>query len=370
MAAPRLAAGALLAAAAHLLAAPAAAQFPEPVKPRGDDPFFLPPGAPDDPRVAPARPNDTPPPTSTAGASRSAAPSEPPAVEPPPPADAARLGPKFSSWQIDGTVTGGVYFISESAIDLDGARASASLAVTRFLKPVLRDDAPISLQPFLQRAGSVSLSLIGGGFVTDDPFARDRTDLYVGPRLGADVYLAHFLALTASGSYYFDALDDVGVRQRTHGLAASAGVGLRIRDVRLDVAYTARDNDIDGTFETYRWGPVSATLFAVFDRRLALTLAGSAFEGGGSASATAGYYATNRLGLFLSGGGEAGGHYVGGVHHDQVYGNAGIQYWAAGVVRVGVSYTLTHNHVPRQPEFMNPADELTNALEVGVSVRF
>jgi hypothetical protein len=261
-------------------------------------------------------------------------------------------------WQLDASLSGSVFSVHENPPpdsivvppDLSGNRASGSLEAIRFLAPVVDDDAPRSLQPFLQRAGELYLSAGGGGFVTRNPGAPvDRTDSNLGLGLGMDVYLSRYFALTAGLGYGYDVLHDVGVDQATHSFSAHGGFGIRAGDARFDASYTFSANDVGGSFDPLRWGSVEITAYAVFDRRFTLNVWGVALQSGGGGGGEVGYYATRDFGFWMGAFGERGKLYTNDLVLNRYGGHAGLSYWFTPRLRLGVTYNLTIDDVPEQP---------------------
>jgi hypothetical protein len=300
----------------------------------------------------------------------------PPAVLPPPRADAR--------WQLDATLSGDVYSIHPSQAptsdsDASGKRAAGSLELTRFLTPVVDDDAPRSLQPFLQRAGALSVSIGGSGFDTQYPFnalsaQNDRTDAHFGTSLGLDVYVTRVFALTAGLGYGYDVLHDPSLftPQTSHSFSAGAGFGLRGGDTRFDLAYAFSATSVNGTFAPLRWGTLEGTLYTVFDRRFSLGLWGLGLQSGGGGGLDLGFYTTKDFGVFLGGLGEHGELYQDSLVLNRYSGYAGASYWVVPQVRLSGYYTFTANDVPGQvgPDVMTSGSlELDHQIQLRASFR-
>lgn len=302
-------------------------------------------------------------------------------VLPPPPAEPQALTAqppsplRASLWQLDATLLGGLYSIDHDDSrrpDQQGYRASGRLQGTRFLGPVVDDGAPRSLQPFLQRAGSLSLSVGGRGFVTRNAFRlQNRTDAALSAGVSCNVYVARFLALTGGLGYGYDTLHDVQLSNRTHSVAASAGLGLRLDDVRFDVAYSFAAATTNGTFVPLRWGSLALGLYIVLARRLTLNFHGSVTPDGGTGGLDLGLYLTRALGLFLGGSGGSV-HFLSGVTGSQYGGNAGLSYWVSSAARLSAYYQLSGIHVPSQQAMAESIgyNEIQHAVSLGLTLRF
>jgi hypothetical protein len=228
---------------------------------------------------------------------------------------------------------------------------AGDLQVTRYLAPVVDDDAPRSLQPFLQRASVLYADVGGSGFLTWNPGGgENRTDAQVGATLGLDIYVLRQLALTAAFGYGYDVLQDFGVDDATHSFSGSAGLGLRFGDVRIDASYTFFANDTNGSFAPLRWGEVNLAVFAVIDRVLTVRPWGELIQQGGGGGVDLGAYPTRNFGVFLSGFALHGQLYMDDTLVNRYGGSAGVSYWVAPRVRVGAYYQLTVNVGPLQAD--------------------
>jgi hypothetical protein len=281
---------------------------------------------------------------------------------------------RASRWQIDASLFGSVYSLHYPGADLDvhGNRASGSLSATRFLAPVVDDAAPRSLQPFLQRASALYASVGGYGFVTRPPFGgQNRADAGLGAGAGLDVHVTPVVAVTGGLRYGYDVLDDVSQSDKTHSFSASAGLGLRVDDVRFDVSYTFSASDTNGTFAPLRWGAVGLTFFAVLARKFTLNLQGNVNQEGGSGGVDLGLYVDKNLGLFLGGfGGRS--RYLDGVAVIQYGGDAGLSAWITPAARLSAYYQLTVSDVPVQDTARGVLgySEAQHGLSLGLALRF
>ena len=241
-------------------------------------------------------------------------------------------------------------------VDQSGARGLGTLQLTRYFAPLVDDDAPWSLQPFLQRASVVYGSVSGGGFATRIPTpgsaftSTTRTDANVGARFGVDAYVTPAFALTGALGYGYDVLHDGSsrVNQHAHGFSASGGFGLRYLDVRFDVAYSFSASDADGSWSPLRWGTVLGSAYIVIDRRAYVNLWGRVLQSGGGGGVDLGLYPTQQLGLFASGYGERGELYSDPPVFNRAFADAGLSYWFTSRVRLAAYYEFTFNDEPSQ----------------------
>jgi hypothetical protein len=245
----------------------------------------------------------------------------------------------------------------------------AGLSLTRFLAPIVDDDAPHSLQAYLQRASAVSMSFDAGGFAGSIGFGNrkrnqeQRDDVDFGPTVGADVYLTPAFAVTAGFGYRYDVLNDTApfegrpatFTSKTHELSPSGGVALRLDDTRIDLDYAVRVNVAPGSFLVSgapsldpKWGTIALSIETVLNRRTDLDLTGEVFDGGAGCSASAEEYFTKTFGLFVGGFAYFGRRYNDGVSHNDYGGDVGLSWWAGPRLRLLFEYELAGVNVPAQ----------------------
>lgn len=291
---------------------------------------------------------------------------------PPAPID-ARNAP--ARWQINGGLSGSVYTIqygpdSNSGQDAHGNTGSIYLEPILFLTPVVDNDAPHSLQPFLQRTSEVYASISGGGFVTryaNVGFTRKSS--HAETNVGVDAYLTRNFALTGGFGYGYGVLHEDVTVNKQHSFSGSAGFGVRIGDARLDASYNFNAYDQDGTFAKLRWGAVGLRAYVVFAQSFALTLGGYVSDGGGGGSVDLGYYPTKDLGLFAGFLGQTFVYYTTDVRANRYTGSAGISYWVTPSLRFYWSYSLQVNDAPVQPFQPYEIHGTEHALSLNVLAR-
>lgn len=165
----------------------------------------------------------------------------------------AALGADPGAWgeaQVGGAFTYGS--ASGASIHTDSGFGSASIAA--FLHHRLRDDdAPLSLQPYLQRAGAIGASFSVSGFSTESPgYLEPYKGTTLGGTLSLDAYPGEIFSLWASAGFY---------RSETHGGSspspstelllprAEIGPGVRIGATRITVGYTYAPTISNGTYD-------------------------------------------------------------------------------------------------------------------------
>ena len=250
-----------------------------------------------------------------------------------------------------------------------GNRDSVYLAPLVFLSPVIDNDAPRSLQPFLQRTSTFSVSVSRGGFATRyGNGAFTRTYSSMGADVGVDTYLTRQFALTGRIGYAYGVLDDVIVN-KSHTFSGSAGFGVRFGDARLDASYSFDARNTDGTFAKLRWGAVGLRAYVVFARSFALGLSGNVRDGGGGGGVDLGYYPMKDLGLFLSAAGQTFVYYSPDIRASYYTGGAGISHWVTPGLRLYLTYALKLTHAPAQPLMSFESDEVEHTLSLNAILR-
>ena len=187
--------------------------------------------------------------------------------------------------------------------------AGAQLQLTLFIQRVRDDDAPLSLQPFLQRVARFTVAA-GAAVGFSYPFSEDErspsAQSFGGPMIhtSIDGYVGRYVYLAAGVGYQFEhRWSDASATDDLHEPSLDVAVGVRVGDVR--VAATA-----DGTYVSHNgdgifWGNVGLRAHAVSHRHIELDggaalLLYPAKNGrgfGASADLSATYWIKRRLGL-------------------------------------------------------------------------
>jgi hypothetical protein len=196
-----------------------------------------------------------------------------------------------------------------------------TVSVAAFVRqPLVDDDAPLSLQPFLQRASVVYLSTTGGAttpYQTEPyPFASHRE----GASAGFNLYLARSFALTASFGVLAE--DDhppsnggttPGLLSNWLVLPVSLGFGVRWEDVRFDLSYhvvPTHDGDDYPRWVPPYFGNLSVSGYLVTKQRVSFAVEVDAIRSGAVASGELHFYFNRRLSLFVGAWGGRGVLYV------------------------------------------------------------
>jgi hypothetical protein len=230
--------------------------------------------------------------------------------------------------------------VSTTGVDANAYAGDVSLAANVFFQPVVDDDAPLSLQPFLQRVSSLSLGVSGGGGSFDiTDYSEQRWS--AGANIGLDGYVHRNLALFMNWSV---SVLDVSVPtptglipmgSRTYRLPMNAGFGLRFADVRINLFYSIAPVAVNGSnFRQTFWYGVGASLFAVIDRRFVINARIDAADGGATAHAGLTVYLSRKLSV---GGGVSGGQ---SSTFSNAGGDLGVAYWFSRLLGVGFSYDV------------------------------
>ena len=224
--------------------------------------------------------------------------------------------------------------------------------LTIFGKRVIDDDAPVSLQPYLQRVnifhftagGSASSSLDSRGVVGSSSFGGGVTadaKIFLSPNL--------FLGLGFGVLQSTRAPNNFGQTSVTLRLPTGVNLGVRFFDAQLAVAYQidpAEPVPLNGgksSFSVPFWGNVSVSGFFVVRRRAALSARVSVEEGGASARVGVTGYFGRRLSLWadLYGGKSTLHDYGTPLPYGWLGGELGFFIWTNRMVGLGLSYSPT-----------------------------
>lgn len=249
-----------------------------------------------------------------------------------------------------------VFYPPEDSQPLDGHAGSGGgyLAATVFLRRLVDDGTPLSLQPFLQRVGGVHVSAYGSGYKSQ----LDRSGELLfegrgasgGGGLSLDAYVRRFLALTASFSAQYATVSSytadsaAGLPMNTSGttvaMSSALGVGLRVADTRIDLGYSVALNSFDGgAFTVPFWGGATAAVRTVIKQYVDLSLGVSVIDQGASGNVAFALYPDNNLSLFASVGYAHGILYTRvTTPQDRVFGSIGGSMWLSRRVAAILSY--------------------------------
>lgn len=252
--------------------------------------------------------------------SRQPAPSSP-AGDPSP----APAVPPSSRAQIDLSSSAGYTTFSPplgSPIHEDSLSGLGGFALTFYpSSPLIDTDAPLTLQPILERLTTLKLAASGGGFDTraarlGGPLAAERQGTSISTSFGADAYVTQSFIASASLGFAHFTTTDIGFATATAALRTSSqvpvslGIGGRFSDARINVGWNVVPTSADGTWKVPFWSGVSASLTTVFAREVELYVSASGINRGASASAFVGVYPLRQFGIFASIFAESGQLYL------------------------------------------------------------
>jgi hypothetical protein len=354
-----------------------------------------PPAAPP-PATVPEQPKIEAPPLASLPTGLVPPPEATPPPEPPPfeapglnelPADRARrAGQMTSDWDLAVGANGEISLLSypnpnTSATSL---RAGTAATLSRYLAPIIDDDAPRSLQPFLQRASVLSIGFGLSGFSTTTTSSNGvitsdlgkLTEIGLGPSLGANIYLTPAFALTAGFAYEYDVRTEsdreVAFGTKTHRLLPQAGFGIRFGDTRIDLQYRFEGDlvsDQEERLPPAQWGSIVLGVETVIDRTVDLNFGGQVFDAGAAGSASVTVYPTKNVGIFGGGSGCAGRKYFNNDDSHNDYGGfVGAAIWFAPRVRGTFEYQIGGTTVP-ESEDVGSYSELRNEIDVTFTFR-
>ena len=213
-----------------------------------------------------------------------------------------------------------------------------SFGLTLFGRRIVDDDAPPSLQPYLQRAAQLHVDGGGGGL----SFSRDASSSLAGNTrttgfadLNASGYLERFYAYLGIGAHY---LSQSSGQFTSLTLPIDVAAGVRFGDARLLLGYDITPARYgDGIFDVAFWGGVYARAYGVVGRRLSLGAGVAVREGGVAADGDATIYLARRLGV---GGNVFGSHgRVSALHYsyDEAGGGVSVDAWTGARFAVALA---------------------------------
>jgi hypothetical protein len=242
-----------------------------------------------------------------------------------------------------------------SGLSLSSWGGMGTVAVDAYLHHrLVEDDAPLSLQPFLQRTGSIEGSFSGSGFSTDRPgFVEPFHGTSFGGSFAIDGYTGEVLALYGSASFF---------RATTGGGFAGApgaeyllpsvtvAPGLRFGDTRINVGYTWAPTIHDGTYDGRGFGEVYLRINSVIARRVLLSLLGEVILSGGLGSVALAVFPSRMIGI------SAAVEFAqGAIFYDSrnVYArwqpSAAVSWWITSRVSLGLEYRFIHTEPVDSP---------------------
>lgn len=223
-----------------------------------------------------------------------------------------------------------------------------STSISTFLHHRLRDDdAPLSLQPYLQRAGAIGGSFSFSGFSTESPsFQSPYHGTTVGGTISLDAYPGGIFTLWASASFFYAHTDGSNLdNPGTEWLLprVELGPGIRIDDTRMTVGYTYAPTITNGNYDGRGPGQFYLRVTTVIARRLYLSALGELILSGARGRLELELFPWRVLGL------GAGIEYAeGALFYDsrgvyrQLQPSASLSWWVAWWLRLGLEYRFTH----------------------------
>ena len=217
------------------------------------------------------------------------------------------------------------------------------LGLTLYGHRIVDDDAPPSLQPYLQYAFQLHVDGGAGGFryTPDPPASAPGNDSVNG-----------YANVTASG--YFDRAVygslALGMRYRSDSagsfttllLPMTASAGFRFGDVRLALGWSVTPTRVDaGVFKVPFWGGALAQVYAVVRRRLGLVAEVDVVDGGALAHGGVTGYFLRRFSLGASVDGGHGRQSAYAFSYDTAGGGVTFRSWIVSRVAVAVDYSFT-----------------------------
>ena len=238
---------------------------------------------------------------------------------------------------------GTVRLAPSSAVD-DGSAVGGQggVGLTLFGHRISDDDAPPSLQPYLQYAFLLHVDGGAGGF----HFTRnagstlpgnDSTSGYADASVSGYFDRAVYGALVAGMRYRSDSAGN----STSLTLPLSVAAGFRLGDVRLSGGWSVTPTRIDdGSFEVPFWGGAFGQVYAVVQRRLSLVAEVDVVEGGASARGGATLYFLRRFAAGASVNGGHGSESVYGFGYDAAGADVTFETWVAPRFAIRADYSF------------------------------
>jgi hypothetical protein len=249
---------------------------------------------------------------------------------------------------------------------------SAAAGFTLFDRGIVDDDAPPSLQPYLQYA--TQLHVGGGGGYVGRQFPGDdgASPLVQGwVDASASGYLARRLYIAASFEWDYGTwhLDGEQLSEQIESFAAA--VGLRFDDVRVSAGWGGAAYSIGTERSRIRYyGGAFAEVYAVVKRQLELDASVRLAEGGAEGSLGATWWLGRRLGLGLGATGGAHAYVDSADRYAFVGGSLAATWWFTPRLAGQVSLAVTWQEpVGSSDDGSLGIGGIRNAFEVTIFVR-
>lgn len=218
----------------------------------------------------------------------------------------------------------------------------AGAGFTLFGHRIVDDDAPLSLQPYLQYAATLHVGGGGGGY----RFTRDASSTLPGndstnghAEVSASGYLDRTLygALSARVNYRHDSDADF----TSLSIPLSLAGGVRLGDVRLSIGWgVAPTRYNDDVFKVSFWGSAFAEVYAVVHRRLSLEASVSVADGGANVGGGAWLYLLRRFSVGASVHGGHGHNAELGFTADHAGADVGFTAWTGPRFAIALDYAF------------------------------
>jgi hypothetical protein len=226
-------------------------------------------------------------------------------------------------------------------------------------RPILDDGAPYALQPFLQRATSLTLSAWAYGTagyqpsqVGDVPPPASYTSAAGDTRLSTSAYVGRWLVLSGAVGFQASQWTYEGGVKRGYGIPFSTGVGVRIRELLLAASYAITPSSRDGAWSAGDGGAGSLRATVVVRRRVSLGMNVTGARNGATLSTGVTGYPTRAIGIgFDLGGATAyGGSLTAAVS---------LSYWPSRLIGASLGYRVGWTR-----EYVAPDDSAPSRLVV------
>jgi len=255
-----------------------------------------------------------------------------------------------------------------TGIRLEEYTGAASVTLSGFLHHrLVEDDAPLSLQPYLQRAGAIE------GSFSYDHFVTERGELsgpYRVDTVGGGVSLAYpggLFSLWVSASFFH--VQDGGGNTGWQSIVwllprLEIGPGIRIDATRMTLGYTYAPTITDGSYDGRGWGQLYLRISTVLAERVYLSVVGEFILSGGRGGLEVAVFPSRSVGITATFEYAEGAIYYWARNvFRQWQPSAGLSWWVTPSVGLGLEYRFIHSElVDDEPQGLNTVNTHRIAL--------
>jgi hypothetical protein len=222
----------------------------------------------------------------------------------------------------------------------------AFAGMTLYLRDVVDDDAPPTLQPFLQRTSFFHLGGGGGGYSATNPSGNVPTfgSHFGDVGLSAGGYAGRwFYGYASLGVSYSEASENGVKTSSSLSVPVDVAVGVRAGSLLLAAGWTLRPIAVDDSpFRVDFWGGVYVRAYGVVRKKLSLGALVQVLDGGAFVAGDATLYLARRFGIgtYLHGSRST----PGSLGRDNVGTGVSFEAWINSRFALWLAYHFDWNH--------------------------